>query len=55
VAFGGVQGVHCRRGGVQVMVEQAGQRRALLLAVIQGGGEFAGVAPEQVVHAVPAR
>lgn len=55
MAFGGKQDVHRRRGGVQVVVEEAGQCRALLLASLQAAGELAGVATEQVMHAIPAR
>ena len=54
MAFGGKQGVHRGRGGVEVVVEQPGQGLSLGLRAV-GGGKLAGVAAEQVVHAVPDR
>ena len=54
VAFGGVQGVHRGGGGVQVVVEQAGQRR-LLPVLVMSSGELAGVGAQQVMNAMPAR
>jgi hypothetical protein len=50
----GIRGVHRCRGGVQVVVEQAGERRILFLAAVAGACEFAGVGAQQVVHPVPA-
>jgi hypothetical protein len=40
---------------VQVVVEQAGQRRPPLVLAVLGGGELAGVVAQQVVQAMPAR
>ena len=41
VALGGEQGVHRGRGGVQVVVEQAGQRRMPLLFAVVAVSEVA--------------
>jgi hypothetical protein len=48
----GEQGVHCGGGGMQVPVEQAGQGRIAPLGSFLGGGLFARVTAQQVVHAV---
>lgn len=52
-ALGREQHAHRPGGAVQVVVEQAGERGPLALAVM-GGGEGAGVGAQQVVHAVAA-
>ena len=49
------QRVHRRRGGVQVVVEQAGQRCPPFGFGVRGRGELARVGAQQVMHAVPAR
>jgi hypothetical protein len=53
--LGGEQGVHRSGGRVQVVVEQAGQRRPPLLFAVLVGGKLTGVGAQQVMHAVPAR
>jgi hypothetical protein len=54
-ALGGERRVHRRPGGVQVVIEQAGQRGPLFLRAVFGTGQLAGVATQQVVHSVPGR
>ena len=40
---------------MQVVVEQPGQRRSLLVLGVARGGEIAGVGAQQVMHGVPPR
>src|SRR4051794_29409822 len=50
----GMEGVHRDCGGVQIVVEQPGQRGVVVLGGVVGGGEVGGVGPQQVVEGEPA-
>jgi hypothetical protein len=55
MTLGREQHVHRGRGRAQVVVEQAGQRRLLLLAAVLIRGQRPGVGSQQVMQAVTAR
>ena len=54
VALSGERDTDCGDGSVQVVIEQARQRRALLVLSVLGGGEAARIPAQQVVHPVAA-
>jgi hypothetical protein len=55
VRLGRVQGVHRDGGGIQVVVEQAGQRDPPFLLRVKAAGQFAAVGAQQIMQAVAAR